>query len=417
MRLIKTTSLALLAASLFSTASYAAETYTMWARTSAEAFMPTLIEAFNASHEDQIELQIVPSEELIQKYATAAAGGSAPDFLSLDLIFTAALADAGQLVDLTDIVKGLPYYDQLSPAHLAMGTRDGRIYGTPMSADASVLLWNKDLYREAGLDPEKGPTNWAEIEEQAAKVTALGDGNYGFYFSGQCGGCAAFTFMPLVWANGGEFFVDNGTRAQLNTPEMRDAVNFYRDMWAKGYVPESAQTDNGSNFFGGFAAGNVGISILGSFAVGSLAANSPDLDYGVTFIPGKTGGWASFAGGDNFVATSGRGNEAGIKEFLEFIYSVEGQTVLAHGGSLPTRNDIAAEALTGLDSRYLIATEAMAGGHRTPSSPVYNDLLNSRTGPWVQATSEAFFGPESEIENALRQGEETMQQIMDMAAN
>ena len=40
-----------------------AETYSMWARNSSEAFMPDLIEAFNASHEDQIELQIVPSTE------------------------------------------------------------------------------------------------------------------------------------------------------------------------------------------------------------------------------------------------------------------------------------------------------------------------------------------------------------------
>ena len=41
----------------------------------------------------------------------------------------------------------------------------GRIYALPMSADASVLLWNKKLFKQAGLDPEKGPTNWAEIED------------------------------------------------------------------------------------------------------------------------------------------------------------------------------------------------------------------------------------------------------------
>lgn len=303
MKPIQTTAIALMALGMVSTTASSQETLSMWSRTGSEAFMPKLVEAFNASHETQIDLQVVPSAELIQKYATAAAGGSAPDFLSLDLIFTAAFADAGQLVDLTDIVKGLPYYEHLSPAHLAMGSRDGRIYGTPMSADASVLLWNKDLYKQAGLDPEKGPTNWAEISDQVAKVSALGSDTHGFYFSGACGGCNAFTFMPLVWANGGEFFLDGGTRASLNTPEMRDAVDLYRDLWAKGYMPESAETDNGSNFFGGFANGNVGISILGSFAIGALATNNPDLDYGVAVIPGKDGGWSSFAGGDNFVGT------------------------------------------------------------------------------------------------------------------
>ena len=91
--------------------------------------------------------------------------------------------------------------------------------------------------------------------------------------------------------------------------------------------------------------------------------------------------------------------------------------IFCHGGWRATVSVVADEALLCLDSRYLISTEALAGGHRTPSSTVYNDLLNSRTGPWVQAASEAIFGPESDIEAALQQGEETMQQIMDMAGN
>ena len=57
--------------------------------------MPKLVEAFNAKGEDKAELQIVPVNELVQKYAIAAAGGSQPDALSLDLIFTPSFAMAG----------------------------------------------------------------------------------------------------------------------------------------------------------------------------------------------------------------------------------------------------------------------------------------------------------------------------------
>ena len=410
MKLLKIMALAATALTVISTSALAQQTLTMWSRSTSEAFMPTLIAAFNASHKTQIELQIVPSSEMVQKYATAAAGGSAPDFVSLDLVYARAFAKAGALPDLTDLAKSLPYFEHLSKAHVGTGTYDGRIYALPMSADASVLLWNKRLFKEAGLDPEKGPTTWAEIKEAAGKVDALGGDVNGFYFAGACGGCNAFTFMPLIWASGGDILVDDGKRAALDSPQMFDAINFYRDLVANDYVPESAKTDSGKNFFGGFATDNIGLSPIGAFAIGNLVKNYPTVEFGVTFLPGKDGGKASFAGGDNFVVTADRDNLDAAKEFLEFVYSIEGQTLLAKGGSLPTRGDIAAEAVSSLDERYKIATEAMAIG-RTPSSPVYNDIINSSTGPWKQMLNEVFFG--DDVKGSVAKAQAAMQSILD----
>ncbi|TJX06396.1 MAG: extracellular solute-binding protein, partial [Mesorhizobium sp.] len=82
-------------------------------------------------------------------------------------IYTPSFAAAGQLEDITDWAKSLPYFASLSPAHVKTGTYKDHIYGLPFSADASVLIWNKKLFKQAGLDPEKGPTNWAEIEADA----------------------------------------------------------------------------------------------------------------------------------------------------------------------------------------------------------------------------------------------------------
>ena len=215
-------------------------------------FMPKLVDAFNKSHKDQVELQIVPVNELVQKYAIAAAGGSAPDALSLDLIYTPSFAASGQLDDLTDFAKSLPYFSSLSKAHLSVGTYEDKIYGMPFSADGSVLIWNKDLFKKAGLDPEKGPTNWAEIRADAEKVNALGKDTYGFYFSGNCGGCNIFTFTPLVWASGGDIFADGGKKATLDTPQMHDAVAFYQGMVKDGLVPAGAQTDTGCQLLRSF---------------------------------------------------------------------------------------------------------------------------------------------------------------------
>jgi multiple sugar transport system substrate-binding protein len=410
MKLLKIVAFAATALSVLSTGALAQEKLTMWSRSTSEAFMPTLIKAFNEKHKTQIELQIVPSSEMVQKYATAAAGGSAPDFVSLDLVYSPAFAASGALEDLTDLAKSLPYFDQLSKAHVGTGTYEGQIYALPMSADASVLLWNKKLFKQAGLDPEKGPSNWQEILDAAGKVNALGGDIRGFYFPGACGGCNAFTFMPLIWASGGDILVDDGKRANIDSPQMHEAIDFYREIVSKGYIPESAKTDSGKNFFGGFATDKVGISPIGAFAIGNLVKNYPTVEFGVTYLPGKTGGKASFGGGDNFIVTAGRDNLDAAKEFLEFVYSLEGQTLLAKGGSLPTRSDIATEAVKDLDERYQIATEAMKLG-RTPVSPVYNDIFNSSTGPWKQMLNEVFFG--NDVDASVAKAQTAMQSILD----
>lgn len=402
--------LAAISIALISGTAQAQETLTMWSRQGNA--LPALVEAFNGAHETQVDLQLVPADQMVQKYATSAAGGSAPDIIGLDLIYTPAFAAAGQLEDLTAFAQGLSYFDQLSKAHVEAGTYEGKIYGLPLLAEGSVLIWNKGLFREAGLDPEKAPTNWAEIEAAAAAVDALGGDINGFYFAGACGGCNAFTFLPLVWASGGDIFADGGATVTLDTPQMHDAINFFRDMVAKGYVPESAETDSGSTWLSTFASGNIGISQSGAFAIGSLNNDYPEIEYGITFLPGKDGGRSSFGGGDNFAISAGHSADKldAITEFVNFLYSVEGQTIMAGHGSLPTRADVATEALKDQDPRYAIAAEAMSIG-RTPSSPVYNDLINSPTGPWAQMLTEAFFGDDPA--GAIAYAQETMQGIVD----
>lgn len=110
------------------------------------------------------------------------------------------------MTDISAKARALPFFSQLSPSHVRLSTYQSKIYALPFSAESSFLLYNKDLFKKAGLDPDKPPKTWAEIEQYAAKIRALGPGTYGFYFSGSCGGCNIFTFMPYTWASGGDIF-------------------------------------------------------------------------------------------------------------------------------------------------------------------------------------------------------------------
>ncbi|WP_323014306.1 sugar ABC transporter substrate-binding protein [Devosia sp.] len=390
----------------------AQETINMWVRTGIGTAFTSLADAYNANHENQIQLTEVPFAELVQKYATAIAGGQAPDALSLDLIYTPSFAAAGQLEDLTDWAQGLPYYSALAPAHVTLGSYDGRNYGLPLLVETSVFAWNKGLYKQAGLDPEKAPESWDEIVANAEKIRALGGDNYGFYFSGgACGGCMIFTFAPTVWGSGADILSADGKTATLDTPQMRASVNYYRTMVEKDLVPASAETDNGVNFMS-FTNGRIGQQSIGAFGMGSLVNDFPDVDFGVTLIPGSQGGVASFAGGDNIVVTKGTPRLDAVKEFIEYSYSPEGQKILAENGSLPTRLDIADQTLEGLDPRIQVAVDAISVA-KTPYTLLFNDLINSANSPWAMFTNAAMFG--DDVDAAFANAQAEMQSIIDNA--
>jgi multiple sugar transport system substrate-binding protein len=391
----------------------AADDIEMWVRTGIGESFNKLVEGYNAAHDDKIVVTQVPFAELVQKYATAIAGGQAPDALSLDLIYNPAFAAAGQLEDLTDWAQALPYFDSLSPSHVKLGTYEDRIYGLPLSVETSVFAWNKGLYEAAGLDPEKAPTSWDEITANAEKIRALGDDTYGFYFSGGgCGGCMIFTFMPLVWGGGADLLSDDGRTATLDTPEMRQAVDVYRNMVEKDLVPASAASDNGTSFLS-ITNGKIGQQSLGAFAIGTLVTQYPEIDFGVTLIPGVGDGHpSSFAGGDNLVITKGSDKADQVKAFLEYAYSPEGQKILATYGSLPTRGDIAADVLSGLDPRLQVAMDAVNVAE-TPYTLQFNDLINSANGPWATFTNAAIFG--DDVDAAFEQAQSEMQSIIDMS--
>ena len=116
-----------------STSLASAATLNVWVRTGIGESFTSVVKAYNDGHADKVELTQVTQNELVQKYATAIAGGQAPDALSLDLIYNPAFAAAGQLEDLTDWAKSLPYFSSLSPSHVRLGTYEGKIYGLPLT--------------------------------------------------------------------------------------------------------------------------------------------------------------------------------------------------------------------------------------------------------------------------------------------
>jgi multiple sugar transport system substrate-binding protein len=312
--------------------------------------------------------------------------------VAIDLVFVPTFSKAGQLSDITAEAKALPFADKLSPSHMRLGAFDKKQYAVPFSAESSFLLYNKSLFKKAGLDPEKPPVTQGEIEAAAKKITALGGGVKGFYFSGACGGCNIFTLTPYIWASGGDVLSDDGTKEALDNPALRSTLAMYRRMWEQKLMPTGAKTDNGNNFISAFFTGKIGMVGTGAFAIGLLKREHPEIDFGVTPLPGEKGGSSSFAGGDSIAipATSKHKKEAW--EFITWCLSEEVQVEqFAKGGSIPVRSDLADNKYSKEDPRFALASKAMQAG-RTPYSVHFNQLINDPNGPWLAMLQEAIFG-------------------------
>jgi len=387
----------------------------MWGRDVDQVTYNALIDAWNAANPDnQIELTIIPSAEYVAKVAAAAAGGALPDLLDVDLIYMPDFINQGLLQPITAQIDGYEHKDVLSPGHMAVSTTDeGEIYGVPFLVDASSLFWNKDLFEQAGLDPEKGPATWDEVIEDARAISALGDDIYGFYFAGACAGCNAYTYLPQIWAAGGDVIdYANHEATMADDPVVREAYEYYKTMWDEGLVPEGARAENGSTWMTTFAAGNIGIQPLGGgWGITGVIAANPDLNFGVTLLPGKEAGQtASFAGGDVLAVTNNADVDAAWA-FIEWLLSDEVQLeVYAKNGAFTSRTDLADNEYAAADPRYVINNQALIEGN-TPRTLGYNEIFNDPNGPWQSAIVAAVF--DGDLDGGLQSGDDGIQDVLD----
>jgi multiple sugar transport system substrate-binding protein len=132
----------------------------------------------------------------------------------------------------------------------------------------------------------------------ATKITALGNGIYGYYLPGNCAGCNIFTFAPMIWASGGKIEPAQCGDMPLVGDNIRTVLQWARTMHQEGLIDPAAQSENGSTFAEVFGSGKVGIMGTGNFNYILARQQNPDIEFGITLIPGlETGQVASFAGG------------------------------------------------------------------------------------------------------------------------
>jgi multiple sugar transport system substrate-binding protein len=365
---------------------------TMWTRAATEARAQALVDAYNASHQNQIELRIVPTDEYVATVGTAATAGQLPDLFSADVVFMPNWTSAGLFTDLTERIEGLPYIDNVGPAHIDASTWDGVKYGLPFIIDLSVWMYNKALFRDAGLDPEAPPTTLQEFADAARAVQALDrEGVYGTFFGGACGGCNVFTWWPITWAEGDPVMSADGTEALLDSDTMKTIYRTFGALWDEGVIHPDSQQEAGPTWTGYFPAGGIGIMPMPASLQGMANEKLADEDIGVTPIAGITDGQSTFVGGDSIGISKDSQKVDQAWSFIAWMLDDEAQVeVVAKGGNVVARADLAANQYAAQDPR-LVTFNEVAGVGETPLAQNFFAAYNDPQSPWIQLFRAAVF--------------------------
>ncbi|MRG59445.1 extracellular solute-binding protein [Agromyces sp. CFH 90414] len=363
-------------------------TLTLWTRAPLEKQANLLVDAYNESHENQVELTVVPNDDYVAKVGAAAGSNGLPDLFAADIVYVPNWVQQGLFQDLTANIDGLDFKDEINQGHLSAGTYEGDEYVLPFVLDLSMLFWNKELATEAGLDAEAGPADLAEFAEWAKAIQGLNKPDtYGTATGLNCGGCLVFTWFPSVWADGEEVLSDDGTESLLASDTAKEVYATWKDLWDSGAVLPASQDEAGPTWTAAFTEGKVGLMPYPA----TLLSSTP-FDVGVAGIPGPNGGGSTFVGGDGIGVSKDSKKAAQAWNFLNWMMSEDAQVgVLAKNNDVVSRADLATNEYSEQDPRLITINEVAANGD-TPVAINFQQAFNAPSSPWLTLVRNAVLG-------------------------
>ena len=255
-------------------------------------------------------------------------GMTAPSYMSFKI-----LQPLNEFIDATPDFGAEDFY----PFAMEAFQSDGVQYGLPKDFNAYVLFYNKQLFREAGIDSL--PTNWEYFKEIAAQLTRDKDGDgrtdqYGFIVEP-----VVEMVMPFVYQNGGNFQNPDGSLG-IADPAFIEAVDYYFSFYKEGIatIPQDQGVAwNGDAFGRGIAA----MAVSGGWLLPFLADNYPEIEFGMIPLPaGKQKATVAFTTAYSMPKRSAFRDESW--QLMNYLVGEEGMTSWTKTGvAMPSRRSVA----------------------------------------------------------------------------
>lgn len=285
-------------------------------------------------------------------FTTQSEAGAAADIAHFSYRPIPQFIENGYLLDLTSFIEqeDAGYYDQFLEGPRSLAQEGGRIYALPDNFDPMVLIYNAEMFEEAGLDPNQPPQTRDEFLEYAETLTKDTDGDgrvdqWGFGLIGARQEGIFMRFSPWLWGAGGDYLNENNTASALDRPGSLDGFSFYVDLVTQYDVVPPGAIQTGAQEVRTMAA-NGQIAMFVGFAptLSIIEAINPNIDARRTFrmAPLPVGGErATAAWISNRVISATTEHPEEAWRLYRYIHSKENQERWFTGaGVLSSRKDV-----------------------------------------------------------------------------
>jgi ABC-type glycerol-3-phosphate transport system substrate-binding protein len=294
-----------------------------------------VVDRFNEM-QDRLHVDLVTMSQIDEKVLVAIAGGDPPDLVGLWSAGLPAFAEKRALMPLTPFMdKAGMRKEDFIDVYVDLNMYEGEIYGLPTTPATVALHWNKTLFREAGLDPERPPRTLAELDEMAQSLTKYDPGGHLV----QLGFTPAEPgWWPWAWGFwfGGKLW--DGTDITFNSPENLAAFRWIQSYASRYGAAELRRFQSGiaGNFASpqnAFFTGRVAMVLQGVWMANFISQYAPELEWGAAPFPAAVPGMenVTIAECDSICIPSGARHPEQAFEFLRFLCSQEGLEMLNLG--------------------------------------------------------------------------------------
>ena len=384
-----------------------------------ETVVSAFVNRFNASQKDiQVEAQFQGSyDDLINKLKASLGSSAVPAVSQVYDIGTRFMIDSKAIVPMQEFIDKNKFdLSQMEPNILAYYRIGSRLFSMPFNTSTAILYYNKDLYQKAGLDVNRPPQTFEEIEEHATKLVQSGATTSGITIA-----IYGWFFEQLLARQGALYVNNNNGRSAAATsvvydrePEGARILDWWAGMVKKGVATNPGRPTAASQR--AFAAGQTAMTWDSTAALRSLLNGAGGrFQLGTGYFPrpasAKNGG--SIVGGASVWILAGRPQteQQAAWEYVKFISAPEQQAAWYVGtGYFPVRRDayqqpVAHQTL----SRYPQFLTAISELRSSPINPATQGAL---LGVFPEARARS----EDAIEATVL-GRTTSQQALANAAN
>ncbi len=401
-------------------------TISFWSCTGQKEEVPFIVTAFNAAQDSiRVLSNAIPWQEQEKKVLTAILSDNPPDAVS-QFIPIVKWASRMALMPLDKFLER-DHYDTtvFFPALWEEMKWQGHVFGLPVSSASYAFYYNKKLFRQAGLDPERPPQTWDEVIKYNQKLTRYDKagniiqmGFFPFYRSSLVASQnSPATATIIAWELGASFLSADGKTVTLTNPAMIKATRWIVD-YLKPYPINKIEAFAAGFGYGdqqAFAAEKVAMMILPNIFPDYLRIHAPKVEYGIALTPTMPGYPIASSTGSWWIAIPrGSKDPEAAWEFIKYAASKPTQLaayIAMDQNLFPANRAAANDPIFLQDGRMQIFVTQLEHAHSSTIVPMAHDVFWRE---FYTAQEQIIYGNQS-IEQALGTAQTLIQHELDKA--